>query len=121
MQPTILKLTQQAYESYKGTVKGNDHITHDQAARKLSRNVHYVSVREPAKVKRSWFDKVYTYGNLSIRVRFGKIVEVINDKGGGGKLDIDKKFYNRLSDLYDVESKFDLRHKRKLSKKRVHN
>ena len=118
MQPKILKLTQQAYLDYKGTVKGNDHVTLDQAARKLSRNCQYVSEKEPTKVKRSLLDKIFTYGNLSIRVRFGKIVEVINNKGGGEKLNIDKKFYNWLSDLYDVESKFDGRHKNKFSKKK---
>lgn len=118
MKANILKLTPTAYEQYKSSVKGNQDISFDEAARKLSRNVHYVKDVLPEKITRNWFDVTYLYGNMDITVRFGKIVSIVNYKGGGVSLKIDKKYYNALSTLYQCESKFDHRHKNKLSNKR---
>ncbi|MED1863350.1 hypothetical protein P4V41_07760 [Fictibacillus nanhaiensis] len=118
MQANILKLTPTAYQQYISSVNGNENISFDQAARKLSRNVHYVKDVTPDKKVRSWFDVTYLYGNLDITVRFGKIVSVVNYKGAGATLEIDKKYYNTLSKLYQVESKFKYKYKNKLSNRK---
>jgi hypothetical protein len=114
----VLKLTPEAYREYASTVKDNEEVSHDQAARKLSRNIHYVKDILPENVERKWLSATFHYGNLEIVTKLGKIVKVINHKGGGVSLKIDKKYYNALSTLYQCESKFDHRHKNKLSKRK---
>jgi hypothetical protein len=116
VKPKLLKLTEQAYKDYSETVKGNQHITLDQAARKISRNCHYVRDKEKGMVVKSgWFETTYSYGNLDIVVRFGKVLSISNRKGNGVTMNIDRKYYNELSELYGVDPKHNkFRHKKKL-------
>jgi hypothetical protein len=116
LKPTFLKLTQESYNVYRESVKGNEDITLDQAARKVSRNCHYVRDKEKGKVvKNGWFTTTYSYGNLDIVVRWGKVLSISNKKGNGVTMNIDRKYYNELSSLYGVEPKHNkFRHKSKL-------
>lgn len=110
----LLKLSQDMYEVYRKTVKGNEHTSLDQARRKLTRNVLL------AKEVSSWLQKligksIYLYGNLHIAVQFGKVVALENHYGNAnGDWKLDKKEYIRLSkELGITDNKFAKKKKRK--------
>lgn len=75
----VLRLTDKAYEQYKAQVKGNEAITKDQAARKLTRNVALARYIPPRNEKEAGIgNKLYAYGNLLILVRRGKVMQIFN-------------------------------------------
>ncbi|PLR72197.1 hypothetical protein [Bacillus sp. UMB0728] len=76
----LLKATQKALQQYKETVKGNNKISTDEALKKLTRNVRLVKESAPERIALTWKGLKYSYGNLDITVRFGKVIEVVNHK-----------------------------------------
>ncbi|QJI52402.1 hypothetical protein [Psychrobacillus phage Perkons] len=79
----LLRVSGKALNSYRKSVKGNEFTTKDQARRKLTRNVALANeVLHKSEFQRFIGTKVYTYGNLHITVRFGKVVEIVNHSGG---------------------------------------
>ncbi len=75
------ELTPKAYAQYKQQVKGNEKVPWDQAEKKLNRNILLVQEADPKYTEKKLFSKIYSYGNLKVKVRFGKIVSIENHKG----------------------------------------
>ena len=75
------ELTPKAYETYKTEVKGNANIPWDQAEKKLNRNILLVQEADPKYTKKKWLTTTYSYGNLKVKVRFNKIIDIENHKG----------------------------------------
>ncbi|TCJ01141.1 hypothetical protein [Cytobacillus praedii] len=99
----ILKLTDKVYNQYRENVRGNEHITLDQAVRKLSRNVQLVEEVAPERIKRHLLSVTYSYGNLDIRVLFGTIVSIINHKGEASDWKFPKRRYIELTKEYQID------------------
>jgi hypothetical protein len=78
----ILKLPDDIYKKYVLYVKNNEYTQRDQAAKKISRNVILVKELAPKEyIKRIWLTTTYEYGNLSISVKLGKVVDIVNRRG----------------------------------------
>ncbi len=75
------ELTPKAYEQYKQQVKGNERIPWDQAEKKLNRNILLVQEADSKYTEKKLFTTTYSYGNLKVKVRFGKIIDIENHKG----------------------------------------
>jgi hypothetical protein len=99
----ILKLSDEVYEHYKSNIKGNENITKDQAARKLTRNVMLAMEITPRNaLDRLKGNKLYYYGNLHILVRRGKVVHLSNHYGGkhfGGWFKDEKRYVQLTKEL----------------------
>jgi hypothetical protein len=79
----ILEITNKVYDYYRLNTKGNEEISKDQAARKLTRNVILAMPVPP----RSEFESLlgnrkYVYGNLHIIIRGDRIIHIYNHYGG---------------------------------------
>lgn len=107
----ILGLTKEAYKQYKETVRDNYKTSHDQARRKLTRNVK-LGVKQKSLF--NWLkgrQQVYIYGQLKIVVKEDTIIEVENDK----KYEIkgwvkDEEEYNHLSKKLNIKDYKKKRH-----------
>lgn len=120
----LLNLTGKAYDKYRLSVKGNGNIAYDQAQKKLTRNVVLVKEtieRKPYEKKRfmsrSLRGVTYHYGNLDITVRFGKIVDIENNKGQPVKWSFPRERYQQLNKelgILDCKYKNRLKDKQKL-------
>lgn len=112
----LLKATQKALQQYKETVKGNKMISTDEALKKLTRNVQLVKESAPERIALTWKGLRYSYGNLDITVRFGKVVEVVNHKDYRERpddWDFPKKRYIQLNkELGIVDCKFNKKKKK---------
>jgi len=64
------------YQYYKNYVKGNQHVSHQLAQRKLTRNIALAF---------KFSDEYYIYGNLHIQLKGNTIVQLINHKGEPAK------------------------------------
>lgn len=79
----LLKVSDEIYEQYCETVKGNENTSLDQVRRKLTRNMMLAKEVIPkSKWERFIGNKIYHYGNLHFTVRHGKVIELKNHKGG---------------------------------------
>jgi hypothetical protein len=77
----ILELTDKVFEYYRKNTKGNENISRDQVARKLTRNVLLAKEVPPRNaIDRLLGNCMYHYGNLHIVVRRNKIVHIRNYK-----------------------------------------
>ncbi|WP_144522962.1 hypothetical protein [Bacillus pumilus] len=75
----LLKVSKTAADTYRHTVKGNYKLSDKKIQQKLNRHIICLQEREPDRViKQGILGKVYLYGNLMIKVKWGKIAEVIN-------------------------------------------
>ncbi|NOL32730.1 hypothetical protein [Bacillus altitudinis] len=75
----LLKVSKTAADTYRKTVKGRSKFSDQKIQKKLNRHITCLKKREPDRIiKQGLLSKVYLYGNLMIKVRWGKIVEVIN-------------------------------------------
>ncbi|MGN7324869.1 hypothetical protein ACTHPT_14465 [Bacillus altitudinis] len=75
----LLKVSKTAADTYRKTVKGRSTFSDENIQKKLNRHIICLKQREPDRViKQGLLGKVYLYGNLMIKVRWGKIVEIIN-------------------------------------------
>lgn len=106
----LLKVPNDIYEKYKDTVKGNENTSLDQVRRKLTRNMLLAKEVTPrSKWERLIGNKIYHYGNLHFVVRYGKVIELKNYKGGkhygGWRLD-EKKRMELTIKLGIEDSKF---------------
>lgn len=101
----LLKLTDEVFQYYKENVKGNENISEDQAARKLTRNVLLaMPVPQRSPVERLIGNMKYIYGNLYIVVRRNKVVHISNQSGGkryGGWFK-DQAKYDELTKLLEI-------------------
>ncbi|MFT0803302.1 hypothetical protein VSK91_19875 [Bacillus swezeyi] len=96
----MLKVTDNALNYYRESVKGNKNITKEQARAKLTRNVKLVQDEAPERVLRSGlFSKVYMYHDLHITVRNGKVIKVVNLK----RPRFSKKRYIELSKALGIK------------------
>jgi hypothetical protein len=78
----ILKLPDDIYKKYVLYVKNNEYTQRDQVALKLTRNTQLVKELAPKEyIKRKWLTTTFDYGNLTINVRLGKVVDIVNRKG----------------------------------------
>lgn len=99
----VFKLTEKALKYYQTTVRGNKDVNADQAARKLSRNIQLVKEMAPERIKTSILGTTYSYGNLDITVRLGKIVHIKNSWTESNDFHINENRYIELSDLLEIE------------------
>jgi hypothetical protein len=82
MKVQILNITNKAFRYYRNRVKGNKGITHDLARRKLTRNVELAMLAPPRNQEDiDKGNKLYIYGNLSILVRDGWVIDLKNHRG----------------------------------------
>jgi hypothetical protein len=78
----ILKLPDDIYKKYVLYVKNNEYTQRDQAALKLTRNINLVKELAPKEyIERKWLTTTYEYGNLSVSIRLGKVVDIVNRSG----------------------------------------
>ncbi|WP_242730237.1 hypothetical protein [Bacillus altitudinis] len=90
----LLKVSKTAADTYRKTVKGRSTFSDEKIQKKLNRHIICLQEREPDRViKQGLLCRVYLYGNLMIKVRWGKIVEVINLPH---KLRIEKRLEDRV-------------------------
>lgn len=95
----MLKVTNDALNYYRKSVKGNKNITEEQGA-KLTRNVKLVQAETPERVLRiGLFSKVYMYHDLHITVRNGKVIKIVNHK----RPRFSKKRYIELSKALGIK------------------
>ena len=98
----LLKLTKDAYNQYKNTVKGNENISYKQAQRKLTRNVQ-LAIEAPQEEEHKQQDKkLYLYGNLHILVVQDRIVWVKNHRWYCDWFHKDQEEYEELSKKYKI-------------------
>lgn len=100
----LLEITDEALEQYRSQVNGNAYTTKEQAVKKLTRN--YILVRDyaPERINRKLFSKVYSYGNLDMEIRFGKIIKIENHRGRPqDNWHPNKQEYIRLCKLLGIE------------------
>ncbi|ASB89285.1 MULTISPECIES: hypothetical protein [Bacillus] len=96
----MLKVTNDALNYYRKSVKGNKNITEEQARAKLTRNVKLVQAETPERVLRiGLFSKVYMYHDLHITVRNGKVIKIVNHK----RPRFSKKRYIELSKALGIK------------------
>lgn len=78
----IYELTDEVLEYYRNNVSGNEKISYDQAKRKITRNIALAS-RLPSKKRldRLLGIKHFQYGNLYIKTKRNKVVDIKNNKG----------------------------------------
>lgn len=83
MKLNILKLPEELFQYYRECTNGNEDITKDQAAKKLTRNVMSAMKVPPRNESdRLKGNQMYYYGNLHIVVKNDKIVHLHNHRGG---------------------------------------
>lgn len=79
----LLGVSRRSLNQYRTTVRGNETTVKDQVKRKLTRNVDCANeIEHPSEFQRFIGTKLYTYGNLHITVRWGKVVNIKNHEGG---------------------------------------
>ena len=66
----IYEITPEALDYYRKNTKGNLYKPEGVVILKLSRNIHL------AHKEKRLFEKIYTYGDLKITTRMGKIIEL---------------------------------------------
>ncbi|MCY7779554.1 hypothetical protein P9D47_14030 [Bacillus haynesii] len=91
----MLKVTNDALNYYRESVKGNKYITEEQAR---ARNLKLVQ-STGACTKKWLFSKVYMYHDLHITVRNGKVIKIINHK----RPRFSKKRYIELSKALGIK------------------
>jgi hypothetical protein len=100
----IFEITDRVYEYYKQNVKGNEDVTKDQAAKKLSRNVMLAKEIPPRNEQDiSKGNKMYYYGSLHIVLKGDKIIYLNNHRGSkcyGWELDQEK--YEKISTEFEI-------------------
>lgn len=98
----IYEITPEALDYYRKNTKGNQYKPEGVVVLKLSRNIHL------AHKEKKLSETIYTYGNLRIVTRLGKIIELSNSRDNkieGWKED--KEEYNRISKLLGIrDNKF---------------
>lgn len=102
----ILKLSDSVYEYYREKVNGNQNISREQAARKITRNVLLAKeVQLRKRLDRLLGKKLYHYGNMDIVVQWGKVIHISNKKGGKrkGNWYKDMKKYEQLTKELGIE------------------
>lgn len=100
----LLEVTDKALEQYRTQVNGNLYITKEQAVKKLTRNVILVSDHAPERITKSGIlKKTYSYGNLDITVKLGKIIKIVNHKGQQSNWHPPKQEYIKLCKQLGIE------------------
>ena len=104
----IFEITPEALDYYRKNTLNNSNKPEWVVVMKLARNIHL------AHKQKKLSETIYTYGNLKIVTRLGKIVELNNSPDNeieGWKLD--KKEYRRISKLLGIkDDKFKKKHHR---------
>jgi hypothetical protein len=99
----ILELPDELFQYYRVCTFGNENITKDQAARKLTRNYMLgMPVAPRNQTERDKGNQMVFYGNLHIVVRHGKIVHLSNHKRGkyyGGWKKDEKRYIELTKEL----------------------
>ncbi|MCP9283574.1 hypothetical protein [Bacillus safensis] len=99
----LLKVSKTAADTYRKTVKGRSTFSDEKIQKKLNRHIICLQEREPERIiKQGLLGKVYLYGNLMIKVRLGKIIEVINLPH---KLRIEKRLENSVFQAIEKQLK----------------
>ena len=110
----IYEITPEALDYYRKNTRGNENKPEGVVVLKLSRNIHL------AHKEKRLTETIYTYGDLRIVTKRGKIVELNNhpsNKPQGWEEDMHE--YNRVSKLLGIkDNKFKKKYKNKLSKKK---
>ena len=98
----IYEITPEALDYYRKNTKGNYHKPEGVVVLKLSRNIHL------AHKEKKLSETIYTYGNLRIVTRLGKIIEISNSPNNKVKGWVeDMQEYNRVSKLLGIrDNKF---------------
>lgn len=101
----LLEITNEALSQYREEVNGNKYITLEQAQRKLTRNVKLVRDYAPERVTSKWLGLIvtYSYGNLDIVVKRGKVISIVNNKGQQCNWHPNKQEYIRLCKQLGIE------------------
>ena len=98
----VYKLTYGAYEHYRTRIKGNKEVTHNEARRKLTRNINLAILSNEWTSNGSKM-KLYCYGCLHIIIREDTIIRIKY-----GTPDVRFKFnqrqYDRLTKRLDLDS-----------------
>lgn len=99
----LLKVKKKAVDTYRLTVKGNHKLSDEKIQMKLNRHIICLKEREPERIiKQGLLGRVYLYGNLMIKVRLGKIVDIINLPH---KLRIEKRLEDSVFQAIEKQSK----------------
>ena len=98
----IYEITPEALDYYRKNTKGNENKPEGVVVLKLSRNIHL------AHKEKKLSETIYTYGNLRIVTRLGKIIEINNSPNNKVKGWVeDMQEYNRVSKLLGIrDNKF---------------
>jgi hypothetical protein len=101
-EPKLLKITPRVYEYFRTKVKGNEDATYDLTTRKLNRNIQLAKEFMPDLISKHLGTTTYRYGNLHIKTRFNKIINIKNHYGTGSHWNVDEKRIHTLNVKYGI-------------------
>lgn len=114
----LLQVSDKVIEAYRREVKGNERLPTDQVIKKIHRNIQLVKEADKKYIKRNLFSTTYMYGNLHLKVKFNKVIELVNHKGRHTDWHVNWKRYEQLSrqlGILDYKKNHYNKNKRKLS------
>lgn len=89
----LLAFKNSAYEQYKQTVSDNENLSHNQACRKMTRNM--LLARKA--ISTGYDSQLYMYGSLHFLVKDNKVVWISNKRRVPVGWKLNKKEYLRLT------------------------